>query len=241
VFYLHHLSKNHLIVFVGGAVSIQYVHIPNKEQCDRIRERVEIPEPWNYAVEEKCMILDRLIWSESFQNFIASKYPNEKRFSLECCEALIPGMKVLIDRSVDHGVKHVTIGMPHRGRLNVLGNVIRKPIETILNEFSGTDADNPAGDVKYHLRANYVRPTPSGKKVSLSLVANPSHLEAKDPVVLGARHMPYRIWRAPRVLTTLLWACCSTVMLHLRGRESYTKIWASTTYPTMALVVPSIS
>ncbi|KAJ8583721.1 2-oxoglutarate dehydrogenase, E1 component [Rhizopogon salebrosus TDB-379] len=168
-----------------GAVGIQYVHIPDKEQCDWIRERVEIPKPWNYTVEEKRMILDRLIWSESFEKFIASKYPNEKRFGLEGCEALIPGMKALIDRSVDHGVKHVTIGMPHRGRLNVLSNVIRKPLEAILNEFSGTDVDNPAGDVKYHLGANYVRPTPSGKKVSLSLVANPSHLEAEDPVVLG--------------------------------------------------------
>jgi len=76
--------------------------------------------------------------------------------------------------------------MPHRGRLNVLANVIRKPIEAILNEFAGDiDSDSPAGDVKYHLGANYVRPTPSGKKVSLSLVANPSHLEAADPVVLG--------------------------------------------------------
>lgn len=133
------------------------------------------------------MVLDRLIWSESFEKFIASKYPNEKRFGLEGCEALIPGMKALIDRSVEHGVKHVTIGMPHRGRLNVLANVIRKPIEAILNEFSGSteDDDFPAGDVKYHLGANYVRPTPSGKKVSLSLVANPSHLEAEDPVVLG--------------------------------------------------------
>ncbi|KAF8895173.1 putative KGD1-alpha-ketoglutarate dehydrogenase [Infundibulicybe gibba] len=168
-----------------GAVGIQYVHIPDKEQCDWIRERVETPKPWNYTVDEKRMILDRLIWSESFEKFIASKYPNEKRFGLEGCEALIPGMKALIDRSVDHGVKHVTIGMPHRGRLNVLGNVIRKPIEAILNEFSGEADDSPAGDVKYHLGANYVRPTPSGKKVSLSLVANPSHLEAEDPVVLG--------------------------------------------------------
>ncbi|CAK5269795.1 unnamed protein product [Mycena citricolor] len=169
-----------------GAVGIQYVHIPDKEQCDWIRERIEIPKPWNYTVEEKRMILDRLIWSESFEKFMASKYPNEKRFGLEGCESLIPGMKALIDRSVDHGVKHVTIGMPHRGRLNVLANVIRKPVEAILNEFSGTaDDDSPAGDVKYHLGANYVRPTPSGKKVSLSLVANPSHLEAEDPVVLG--------------------------------------------------------
>lgn len=171
----------------GGAVGIQYVHIPDKDQCDWIRERVEIPKPWNYTVDEKRMILDRLMWSESFEKFISSKYPNEKRFGLEGCEALIPGMKALIDRSVEHGVRHVTMGMPHRGRLNVLANVIRKPIEAILNEFSGTaDSDDwPAGDVKYHLGANYVRPTPSGKRVSLSLVANPSHLEACDPVVLG--------------------------------------------------------
>ena len=133
------------------------------------------------------MILDRTMWSELFEKFIASKYPNEKRFGLEGCESLIPGMKALIDRSVDAGVKSIVIGMPHRGRLNVLGNVIRKPIEAILSEFSG-DAnkdDSGGGDVKYHLGANYVRPTPSGKKVSLSLVANPSHLEAEDPVVLG--------------------------------------------------------
>ena len=171
----------------GGAVGIQYVHIPDKEQCDWIRERVEIPKPWNYTIDEKRMILDRLIWSESFEKFIASKYPNEKRFSLEGCESLIPGMKALIDRSVDHGVKHVTIGMPHRGRLNVLANVIRKPIEAILNEFSGTadPGESSGGDVKYHLGANYIRPTPSGKKVALSLVANPSHLEAVNPVVLG--------------------------------------------------------
>ena len=172
---------------LGGAVGIQYVHIPDKDQCDWIRERIEVPKPWNYTLEEKRMILDRLIWSESFEKFIASKYPNEKRFGLEGCESLIPGTKALIDRSVDHGIKHVTIGMPHRGRLNVLANVIRKPLEAILNEFSGgADSDDfPAGDVKYHLGANYVRPTPSGKKVSLSLVANPSHLEACDPVVLG--------------------------------------------------------
>lgn len=133
------------------------------------------------------MILDRLMWSDGFENFIASKFPNEKRFGLEGCESLIPGMKALIDRSVDEGVKSIVLGMPHRGRLNVLANVIRKPIEAILNEFKGAqdDDDSGGGDVKYHLGANYVRPTPSGKKVSLSLVANPSHLECEDPVVLG--------------------------------------------------------
>lgn len=168
-------------------VGIQYIHISDRGQCDWIRERVEVPTQWSYSTEEKRMILDRTIWSEMFEKFIASKYPNEKRFGLEGCESLIPGMKGLIDASVDAGVKSIVIGMPHRGRLNVLANVIRKPMEAILNEFAGNmdGADNGGGDVKYHLGANYIRPTPSGKKVALSLVANPSHLEAEDPVVLG--------------------------------------------------------
>ena len=136
------LKKNGLSLIIhitGGTVGID---IPDKEQCDWIRERVEVPKPWNYTVDEKRMILDRLIWSEPFEKFIASKYPNKKRFGLEGCEALIPGsMKALIDRSVENGVKRITMGMPHRGRLNVLANVIRKLIEAILNEFSGDEAD----------------------------------------------------------------------------------------------------
>lgn len=168
-------------------IGLQYVHLPDRTECDWIRERVELPVPWSYSLEEKRMILDRLIWSDSFERFVASKHPNEKRFGLEGGESLIPGMKALIDRSVDAGVKSIVIGMPHRGRLNVLSNVIRKPMEAIFNEFAGSaDAsEDGGGDVKYHLGANYVRPTPSGKKVALSLVANPSHLEAEDPVVLG--------------------------------------------------------
>ncbi len=89
------------------------------------------------------------MWSELFEQFIASKFPTEKRFGLEGCEALIPGMKALIDRSVEHGTKSIVMGMPHRGRLNVLANVIRKPIEAILNEFTGSGADEDGGDVKY--------------------------------------------------------------------------------------------
>ncbi|MCO5590270.1 hypothetical protein L7F22_044239 [Adiantum nelumboides] len=169
-----------------GHIGVQYVHIPDREMCDWLRERIETPEPFKYSVEEKRTILDRLIWSDSFERFIASKYPNEKRFGLEGGESLIPGVKSMIDRTVDHGVSSITIGMPHRGRLNVLANVIRRPMEGILHQFAGTEDDGEGGgDVKYHLGANYVRPTPSGKKVALSLVANPSHLEAEDPVVLG--------------------------------------------------------
>lgn len=180
-------SLTYPVLMIARSIGVQYVHIADRAQCDWIRERIEQPNQWEYSVDEKRVILDRLMWSELFEKFIASKYPNEKRFGLEGCEVLIPGMKALIDRSVDQGVQSIVMGMPHRGRLNVLGNVIRKPIEAILNEFSGNaDSDDTGGgDVKYHLGANYIRPTPSGKKVSLSLVANPSHLEAEDPVVQG--------------------------------------------------------
>ncbi|KAK6332719.1 2-oxoglutarate dehydrogenase E1 component [Orbilia brochopaga] len=170
-----------------GSYGVEYVHIPDREQCDWIRERVEIPTPYKYSIDEKRRILDRLIWSSSFESFLATKYPNDKRFGLEGCESLVPGMKALIDRSVDFGVKDIVIGMPHRGRLNVLSNVVRKPNESIFSEFSPTTepSDEGSGDVKYHLGMNFERPTPSGKRVQLSLVANPSHLEAEDPVVLG--------------------------------------------------------
>ena len=170
-----------------GSYGVEYIHIPDREQCDWIRDRIEVPQPYKYSIDEKRRVLDRLIWSSSFEAFLAQKYPNDKRFGLEGCETLVPGMKALIDRSVDYGVKDIIIGMPHRGRLNVLSNVVRKPNESIFSEFSGssTAEDEGSGDVKYHLGMNFERPTPSGKRVQLSLVANPSHLEAEDPVVLG--------------------------------------------------------
>ncbi|ODQ68368.1 2-oxoglutarate dehydrogenase E1 component mitochondrial precursor [Nadsonia fulvescens var. elongata DSM 6958] len=169
-----------------GSFGIEYVHIPDRTKCDWIRERIEIPNPIKYSTDEKRRILDRLIWSTSFESFLSTKFPNDKRFGLEGVESMVPGMKALIDRSVDQGIEDIIIGMPHRGRLNMLSNVVRKPNESIFSEFQGIFAeDEGSGDVKYHLGANYRRPTPSGKKVNLSIVANPSHLEAEDPVVLG--------------------------------------------------------
>ncbi|KAK9329630.1 thiamine diphosphate-binding protein [Lipomyces starkeyi] len=170
-----------------SSYGVEYIHIPDRGECDWIRQRIEIPTPYKYSVDERRRILDRIIWSSSFETFLATKYPNDKRFGLEGGESMIPGMKALIDRSVDGGVTDIVIGMPHRGRLNMLSNVVRKPNESIFSEFSGTDNadDEGSGDVKYHLGMNYQRPTPSGKRVNLSLVANPSHLEAEDPVVLG--------------------------------------------------------
>lgn len=170
-----------------GTIGFEYTHIPDRAQCDWLRARIEVAHPPVFTRDEKRQIFDRLTWADSFERFVASKWPGEKRFGLEGAESLIPGMKALIDKVVDAGVEHVVIGMAHRGRLNVLTNVVRKPNESVFCEFSGvmSGASGFSGDVKYHLGMNYVRPTPSGQSVNLSLVANPSHLEAADPVVLG--------------------------------------------------------
>lgn len=152
----------------SGSYGVEFIHIPDREKCDWLRERIEVPQPFKYSIDEKRRILDRLIWSSSFESFLSTKYPNDKRFGLEGCETLVPGMKALIDRSVDYGVKDIVIGMPHRGRLNVLSNVVRKPNESIFSEFAGTTGaeDEGSGDVKYHLGMNFERPTPSASACS---------------------------------------------------------------------------
>lgn len=174
-----------------GNIGYEYMHIPDRERCNWIRERIETPDPVPFSKERKLHMLDRLAWSDMFETFLANKYTAAKRFGLEGCETLIPGMKAMIDRGADLGVQCVVIGMPHRGRLNVLANVVRKPMAQIFHEFSGSMPKasvgeyTGSGDVKYHLGTSYNRPTSSGKMVHLSLLANPSHLEAVNTVVLG--------------------------------------------------------
>ncbi|XP_078445546.1 uncharacterized protein LOC144714634 [Wolffia australiana] len=176
-----------------GTVGYEYMHIADRDQCNWLRDKIETVKPKNYGKDRQEVILDRLIWSTQFENFLATKWVTAKRFGLEGAETLIPGMKELFDRASDLGVESIVVGMPHRGRLNVLGNVFRKPLRQIFSEFSGSGskADEEiglytgTGDVKYHLGTSYDRPTRGGKRIHLSLVANPSHLEAVDPVVLG--------------------------------------------------------
>ncbi|AOW06343.1 thiamine diphosphate-binding protein [Yarrowia lipolytica] len=192
-----------------GSYGVEYIHIPSREECEWIRDRVETPKPYNYTPDQKRRMLDRLIWANLFETFLASKFPNDKRFGLEGAETVVVGMKTLIDRSVDAGIEDIVIGMPHRGRLNMLSNVVRKPNESIFAEFQGSAVfDEGSGDVKYHLGANYQRPTPSGKKVNLSLVANPSHLEAEDPVVLGKtraiQHMKHDVGTFDKAMGVLM-------------------------------------
>ena len=185
----------------AGSIGIEYCHIADRKSCDWLRQKIETPVRYTYSKAQKLKILDRLMWSDGFERFVAGKFPSEKRFGVEGCESLIPGMKAMIDTSVEMGVNSIVMGMPHRGRLNVLSNVVRKPNESIFSEFKGEGSNMVEGSgdgtftlskfsssnilVKYHLGMNYVRPTPSGKMVHLSLAANPSHLEAVDPVVQG--------------------------------------------------------
>jgi hypothetical protein len=116
---------------------MQYMHVPDRAKCNWLRERIELPSPFQFSPERKKMILDRLAWSDMFETFLANKYAAAKRFGLEGAESLIPGMKTLIDTAANEGVRNVVIGMPHRGRLNVLGNVVRKPLRQIFTEFGG--------------------------------------------------------------------------------------------------------
>ncbi|XP_022765207.1 2-oxoglutarate dehydrogenase, mitochondrial-like [Durio zibethinus] len=175
-----------------GSIGFEYMHIADREKCNWLRDKIETPTPMQYNRQRREVILDRLIWSTQFENFLATKWTTAKRFGLEGGETLIPGMKEMFDRAADLGVESIVIGMPHRGRLNVLGNVVRKPLRQIFSEFSGGTKPvdevglyTGTGDVKYHLGTSYDRPTRGGKRIHLSLVANPSHLEAVDPVVVG--------------------------------------------------------
>lgn len=175
-----------------GSIGYEYMHISDRDKCNWLREKIETPASVEYSKDRCKVLLDRLVWSTQFENFLANKWSTAKRFGLEGCEALIPGMKEMIDRSAELGVESIVMGMAHRGRLNVLGNVLRKPLHQIFSEFSSGMKPIPenelyvgTGDVKYHLGTSFDRPTLSGKRIHLSLVANPSHLEAVDPVVVG--------------------------------------------------------
>lgn len=180
-----------------GSYGVEYQHIASAEKREWLRERLEVSMPFRFSPDEKKRILDNLIWSTSFERFIATKFPTEKRFGLDGAEGLAPGVASLIDRSVDvHGIEDIVVGSCHRGRLTMLGTVYGKPRKAILAEFAGrvmADVPGMAGDVKYHLGHDGYRTTPSGKCVSLSLLANPSHLEAVDPVATGSAYATQKI------------------------------------------------
>ncbi|KAL3208440.1 hypothetical protein MRX96_039133 [Rhipicephalus microplus] len=169
------------------SIGVEYMFINDLDQCNWIREKFESPGVMRLTKERKRLLLSRVVRSTKFEEFLAKKWVSEKRFGLEGCEVLIPAMKTIIDRSSELGIESIVMGMPHRGRLNVLANVCRKPLEQIFTQFSGLEpADEGSGDVKYHLGMSHERLNRvSNRNIKLAVCANPSHLEGVDPVVQG--------------------------------------------------------
>ncbi|MFL9503655.1 2-oxoglutarate dehydrogenase E1 component, partial [Rhodopseudomonas palustris] len=172
-----------------GTFALQYMHISDPEQAGWLKERIEgYGKEIQFTREGRRAILNKLVESEGFEKFCHVKYTGTKRFGLDGGEALIPALEAIIKRGGQLGLKEIIFGMPHRGRLNILATVLQKPYKAIFHEFQGgsykpEDVEG-SGDVKYHLGASSDR-TFDGNTVHLSLTANPSHLEAVNPVVLG--------------------------------------------------------
>ena len=172
-----------------GRVGYEFMHINDAEQKDWLQRRIEGPDKEIvFSPEGKKAILNKLVEAEGFEKFGGLRFLGTKRFGLDGGEAMIPALEQIIKRGGQLGVKEIVIGMAHRGRLNVLANVMSKPYRQLFHEFSGGSA-NPSevqgsGDVKYHLGASSDREF-DNHKVHLSLTANPPHLEASEPVVLG--------------------------------------------------------
>jgi len=172
-----------------GTFALQFMHISDPAQASWLKERIEgYGKEITFTKMGRKAILNKLVEAEGFEKFCHVKFMGTKRFGLDGGEALIPAMEQIIKRGGALGVKEINIGMPHRGRLSVLANVLSKPYRAIFNEFQGgsfkpEDVDG-SGDVKYHLGASSDREF-DGNVVHLSLTANPSHLEAVNPVVLG--------------------------------------------------------
>ncbi len=169
-------------------VGVEYTHILEPEQQRWLQERIEVRHDKPTVAQQKY-ILNKLNAAEAFETFLQTKYVGQKRFSLEGAETVIPMMDAAIDQCAEHGLDEVVIGMPHRGRLNVLANIVGKPYSQIFSEFEGNLNPSQAhgsGDVKYHLGANgnYIQMF-GDNDIAVSLVANPSHLEAVDPVLEG--------------------------------------------------------
>jgi 2-oxoglutarate dehydrogenase E1 component len=183
---------NEILTFLNniycGPIGYEYMHISNPEERIWLRKRIEEDEnEIKFTKNGKEAILNKLIQAEGFEKFLATKYVGTKRFGLDGAESLIPALEQIIKIGGQSQIKEVKIGMSHRGRLNVLANVLQKSYKRIFNEFAGefnSSSNEGAGDVKYHLGASSNREF-DGNPVHVSLTDNPSHLEAVNPVVLG--------------------------------------------------------
>ncbi len=172
-----------------GSIGVEFMHIQHPAEKAWIQQRVEsIRNHTQFTAEGKKAILSRLTDAGEFEKFLQVKFTGTKRFGLDGGESMIPALEQILKRGSQLGIEEIVIGMAHRGRLNVLSNIVNKPYVAILSEFQG-NANRPddvqgSGDVKYHLGTSADRVF-DGKQIHISLVANPSHLEAVDPVVVG--------------------------------------------------------
>jgi len=170
-------------------VGVEFTHIQDPGRRQWLLRRMEESEnTTRFAPEEQLRILEKVCSADLFERFLHTKFLGQKRFSLEGAEALIPLLDTVAEASPGHGVRELIIGMAHRGRLNVLSNIIGKSLESMFSEFEDIEAqESPfgSGDVKYHKGYSSDRRVRSGERIHLSLTANPSHLEAVDPVVEG--------------------------------------------------------
>ncbi len=196
-----------------GNIGFEYNHLNNKEKRMWLREHIErraIEEDFGLKLDQKKRILHKLNEAVIFEEFLHKKYVGQKRFSLEGGETTIAALDAMIESGVEQGVEEVIIGMAHRGRLNVLANIVGKTYEQIFNEFEGTavpDLSFGSGDVKYHQGFSSQVQVEGGKSVYLKLAPNPSHLEAVDPVVMGmARAKADVLYQSnyDRILTILI-------------------------------------
>ncbi len=175
----------------AGNIGFEYSHIQNREKRTWLRDRIEnrdLNDDFGHTIEKKKRILEKLNGAVIFEKFLHTKYVGQKRFSLEGGETTIAALDAIINEAVSKDVEEVVIGMAHRGRLNVLANIMGKTYENIFTEFEGKTDPNLSfgdGDVKYHLGFSSQVKSPDGKTVNLKLVPNPSHLEAVNTVVEG--------------------------------------------------------
>jgi 2-oxoglutarate dehydrogenase complex dehydrogenase (E1) component-like enzyme len=184
-------------------VGVEYMHITDPEQRRWIQQRVEVKADQPDR-DEQLHILGRLNVAEAFETFLQTKYVGQKRFSLEGAETVIPLLDAALSEAAAQGLDEVVMGMPHRGRLNVLANIVGKPYSKIFDEFEGNldpGSAQGSGDVKYHLGAEGTFHSHTGQEIDVSLTANPSHLEAVDPVLEG-------IVRAKQDLLNRATPCC---------------------------------
>ncbi len=178
----------HLKITYCRTIGVEYMFIRDPEKIKWLKSRMEATKNLpGFTEDEKKQIHFHLNQAVGFEKFIHKKFVGQKRFSLEGAESLIPALDSVIEKGADEGIREFVIGISHRGRLNVLANIIQKPYLDIFNEFNGKyyNEEDILGDVKYHMGYNNIITTDTGKKVILSLAPNPSHLESVSPVVEG--------------------------------------------------------